>query len=722
MSTESQNDLPPAGNGRLFDEFTWPSYEEWRQVVEQHLKGAPFEKKLITRTYEGIDIQPLYRQEDEQSWPHLDSMPGFPPYSRGTAALGHANRPWGVSQELPYRTPAEFNWAVRHDLERGQNIINLVLDKATLFGQDPDEARVGDVGRGGVSIATVDDLATALNKIDLEQVPVFMQASSAALPMTALLMALVRRQGKSTKKLRGCIGMDSLQTLVTEGEFPRSLKGAYDRMAHLTIWAKKYAPHMHTVNVHSQPYHNGGGNAVQEVAFVLGTAAEYLRQLMNRGLTIEDTAPRICFSFCVGANFFMEVAKLRAARLLWAKIVAACGGDENAQKMSIHVRTSSWNKTIFDPYVNMLRTTVEAFAGAIGGCDSMHVGVFDEPLGLPDAFSRRIARNTHLILQHESHINKIVDPAGGSWYVETLTDALARQTWTLFQEVERQGGMGQAVVAGFPQAQVAETAAQRALNIARRKDVFVGTNMFPNLEEKPLDVPQVDYEDLHHRRANYVIQHRTSLDNTTNTIVLYKLVEVLNAQWEDTIEAAIEAAIAGATLGEIAKTLRTGDETITTVEPIRPQRGTEAFESLRVASEVFAGRNGARPQIFLANIGPVGQYKARVDFTTDFFQVGGFEVLGNEGFSTVRQAARAAIESNAPAMVICGPDEIYPKTAPRLVRTIKRSCPEAIILLAGRPADDQLAVYRKAGLDDFIHLGANVYDKLLNLQHLLGIV
>jgi methylmalonyl-CoA mutase len=723
MATEKQSKSQLRANGdQLFDQFEWPSYEEWRSIVEKQLKGASFEQKLITRTYEDIDIHPIYGQQDEQDWPHLDSLPGFSPYVRGTTALGHTRQPWGVCQELPYRTPAEFNWAVRHDLERGQTMVNLVLDKATLFGLDPDEAQVGDVGRGGVSIATVDDLATALLKIDLEQVPIFMQASSAALPMTALLIALVRRQGKSTKKLRACIGMDSLQTLVSEGTFPRSLNGAYDRMAHLMIWAKKYAPQIRTVNVHGQPYHNGGGNAIQEIAFVIATATEYLRALLTRGLSIDDVAQRTCFSFSVGSNFFMEVAKLRAARLLWAKVVAAFGGDESSQKMSLHVRTSAWNKTIFDPYVNMLRASVEAFAGVIGGCDSLHVGPFDEALGLPDAFSRRIARNTHLILRHESHLNKVIDPAGGSWYLETLTNELGRRAWKLFQEVEQKGGMGQALFEGFPQAQVAQTASQRAANIAKRKDVFVGTNMFANPNEEPLEVPQVDYEALHARRANYVVQHRTSLDNTSNTIVLYKLVEVLNAEWEDTIEAAIDAAMAGATLGELAKTLRTGDEVATTIEPIRPYRATEPFESLRVANEVYESRTGLPPQIFLVNMGPTPQHKARADFATDFFQAGGFQIISNDGFPTVRAATRAAIDSGAPVIVICSTDETYPGLVPRLTRTVKRACPDTIVMLAGRPAADQEKTYRKAGVDDFIHLGADLFDRLLNLQQKLGIV
>jgi methylmalonyl-CoA mutase len=722
MTTEQQpNSQPVSSTDRLFDEFPWPTYDEWRSMVEKQLKGVPFEQKLVTHTYEDIDIQPIYRLEDDGHWAHLPSLPGFAPYVRGTAAAGHVRKPWAVSQELPYRTPAEFNRAIRADLERGQTTLNLVFDAATLFGQDPDEAKVGDVGRGGVSIATIDDMTRALHKIDLEKVPIFVQASSAALPITALLIAAVRRQGLSTHKLRGCIGMDSLHTLVREGAFPRSLAGAYDRMTHLMVWATKHAPRLRTVNVHGHPYHDGGGSAVQELGFALATGVEYVRELLNRGLVIDDIAPRMCFSFSVGSNFFMEVAKLRAARMLWAKIVAAFGGNNASQRMSMHVRTSSWNKTIYDPYVNMLRTTVEAFAGAVGGGDSMHVGAFDEPLGLPDEFSRRIARNTQLILQHECRLNRVIDPAGGSWYVESLTDSIGRKAWALLQAVEKLGGMGRALQQGFPQADVAAVCAKRMAHIAKRKDVFIGTNVYPNLDEKPREVLQVDYEDLHARRARHVAQYRTSLDNTSNTLVLQKLSDILAAAGADTIESAIEAAMAGATLGEIAHTLRTGDDAVITVEPIRPQRATEWFESLRASSDVYAVQTGVRPRVFLANLGPIAEYKPRVDFTADFFQVGGFEIISNNGFPTVPRAAKAALEADAPVVVICGTDDTYPKKVVRFARGLKQQRPHVVIILAGKPGE-RWPKYQEAGVDDYIFNGMDVYDKLFSLQQKLGIV
>lgn len=716
----SKQEQPASNDAQISKDFPYPTYEEWRKSAEQTLKGAPFEKKLISKTYEGIDLQPIYRQEDVAEIAHLNQWPGFGPYGRGSKAAGYTVQPWAICQELPYPTAQEFNQAARYDLERGQTAISLLLDKATLLGQDPDEAQVGDVGQGGVSIATVDDLAEALAEIDLEQTPIFVQASSAALPTTALLMALVRRQGKDTAKLRGGIEMDPLGTLVREGTFPRSVAGAYDKMAELIIWAKTNAPNLSLVTVHGQPYHNGGAHAVQELAFVLATAVEYIRELLARHLSIDEAAPRFRFSFSIGSNYFMEVAKLRAARMLWAKVVAAFGGSEVSQKMTMHGRTSAWNKTVYDPYVNMLRTTTEAFAGIVGGCDSLHVSCFDEAVRLPDEFSRRIARNSQIILQKESHLTQVIDPAGGSWYVEQLTDTLSKKAWQLFQAVESQGGMFKALQAGFPQEQVAKTAQERANNLAQRKDIMVGTNMYPNLSEKRLEVRTPDYAALHKKRANYVSEYRTAMDNPQSTLVLDKLAKILNADSASLLEAAIEAALAGATLGEIARTARTGDEAKTTLKAIGVHRGAEMFESLRRAAEAYQAKTGSLPRAFLANMGPIPQHKARADYASGFLQVGGFAVIGNNGFATVAEAAQAALASGAPLVVICSTDETYPELTPPLVESIKAAKPETLVILAGYPTE-HVEAFKAAGVDEFIHIRANVYDTLARLQQKLGI-
>jgi methylmalonyl-CoA mutase len=709
------NPQPADAATPTFDEFPPTPYEEWRRAVDKALKGAPFEKRLITRTYEEIDLQPMYRQEDIANLPHLDSLPGFAPYLRGTSPLGYVASSWDVAQELPYATPAAFNEALRADLTRGQNAVNLVLDRPTLAGIDADQAEAEDVGKGGLSISSVADLAQALDGFDLESTPVYIQASTSALTFTALLAALVRQQGKSLAKVRGAIGMDPLGQLARDSRLPRDLDGIYDVMAQLTAWARTNAPQLRTITVQGHPYHNGGASATQELAFALATAVDYLRAMQARGLSVDDAAPRFRFALSIGANFFMEIARLRAARLLWAKIVQAFGGNAEAQKMSLHARTSAWNQTVYDPHVNLLRATTEAFSSAVGGCDSLHVSPFDELLRVPDEFSRRVARNTHTVLREESHITRTVDPAGGSWYVENLTDAVGRKTWAIFQEVEKQGGMAQALAAGWPQARVADTAARRAANIARRKDIFVGTNMYPNLKETRIEPAPVDAWAVQAERAVALKQARAGVNAGQKQAALDRL-----AQGGQVVEAAIQAALAGATLGEIAQAARSGAKPGPTIDSIHAQRGAQAFEALRQAAETYVARIGQRPQVFLATMGPLTQHKARADFTTAFLGVGGFETIYPAGFNTPDEAADAALASGAKAVVICSTDPTYPEIVPPLVQKLKKASPGLIVLLAGYPAD-HVEAFKAAGVDDFIHLNANCQALLSTLQKQMGI-
>jgi methylmalonyl-CoA mutase len=712
MSAETQT----TANEKLLSEFSPTPYEEWRKEVEAQLKGATYEKKVMTPTYEGITLQPLYRQDDVEGIPNIDSLPGTPPYTRGSRAAGYRGKAWEICQELPYSTAETFNEAVKYDLERGQTAVNLLLDQATLLGLDPDEAKAGDVGRGGVSIATVDDLATALDGVDLETVPVYINSSSAATPATAMLVALIKRQGKSPAKLQGGVEMDPLGILAREGTFPRSVAGAYNRMAHVIDWAKTNAPQLKIVTVHGQPYSDSGSSAVQELAYVIATAVEYVREMQARNLTVDEIAPRIRFSLSSGSNYFMEVAKIRAARLLWAKVIKAFGGNDESQKVAIHVRTSAWNKTTYDPYVNMLRTTTEAFAGAVGGCDSMHVSQFDEAIRPPDEFSRRIARNTQLILQNEANMTKVVDPAGGSWYIENLTNAVAKEAWALFQNVEKQGGMYKALQAGSPQAEVAKTAEQRVASIATRKDVFVGTNRYANATEKPLESYEPDYKALSKKRAKYVTEYRAGLGDIQS-----KVDQIVSASPEASFETAIEAAFAGATVGQIASALRSGDEDKATVTPLNVHRGTEAIEAMRRASEAYQTKTGSRPKVFLANIGPIPQHKPRADFSTDFFQTGGFEIITNDGFATADEAAKAALDSGASIVTICSTDATYPDVVPALTKAVKGAKSNAAVIVAGYPKD-QIEAFKAAGVDDFIHMQANVYQVITDLQKKLGVI
>jgi methylmalonyl-CoA mutase len=566
-------------------EFPYSTYEDWRKSAVEQLKEAPFDQ-LLTKTYEGITLHPIYMQQDVEGLSVMDSMPGFAPYLRGSNVLEYKLKSWDVAQEMPYGTPEECNEALRHDLERGQTAVNLLLDKAARSGLDPDQAQPGDVGRGGVSLATLDDLEKALEGIDLENMPIFVQVGTAGLPFTALLAALLRKQRKSLENIRGWITMDPLGILVCEGTFPYSLQTTYNMMAGLTSWAIHHIPRLRTIAVQGYPYHNSGGNAVQELGFVIATAVEYLREMLNRGLAIDDVAPHIQFVFSLGTTYFMEIAKLRAARVVWAKIVKAFGGNETSQKMALHGRTTLWNKTRHDPYVNLLRTTVEAFAGVIGGCDSLHVGCFDEPIRLPDEFSWRIARNTHAILKEETHLHDVVDPAGGSWYVEKLTDEIARKTWALFQEVERRGGMARAIETGFPQEQVAQIASQRIANLSTGKDVLIGTNMYPNPNEKPLESHEPDYEKLYEERSHYMKTYRNSLLRADKMSALPGAGKMSALSGSDIIDALIQTVLSGATLGDMTKVLQIEEDTLPKVEPIQIHRGTKIMvRAIRVPGE-----------------------------------------------------------------------------------------------------------------------------------------
>jgi len=705
---------------KLLAEFPPVSYEAWRTLVEAELKGAPFDKKMLTPTYEGITLQPIYRREDAARLPHVKSFPGFAPFVRGSSAAGYLKQPWAISQEIAYSSPAEFNTAARNSLSRGLNALNIVLDKATRNGQDPDWAQPDEVGCGGLSIATLDDLDRALEGIELDKTLLLVRSGASAMPFAALLVALAQKPKKTTATLRGCIEMDPLGVISHEGKLPQSLSEAYAEMAALTQWTAGHAEHLQTICVHSRPWHEGGANAVQELAFALATGVEYLREMDKRGLDVNVVAPRMRFAVPVGTHFFMEIAKLRALRMLWSRAVCAAGGNENAQKLSLHVRTSQWNKTVVDPYNNMLRTTVEAFAGVLGGCDSMQVGAFDEVLRQPDDISQRIARNTQVILQKECTLDRVIDPAGGSWFIETMTAELANRAWALFQEVEKLGGMEAALRAGFPQKAAAATASEKIKAVTRRRDSIVGVNQYANVKEKALEIPAVDAKVFHKKRVQQVASHRTSLDQAESTVVLDKLSNVVNFKGVQLFDACVAAIRAGATIGEITRSVRINDTPCAPITPVCITRAAVPVERLRAAMDRFIARTGERPAVFLCNMGSLKDHKARADFSRGFMSVGGYEVASPSGFKTPEAAVEAFGKSKAKIAVICSTDDNYPALVPVLAKGIRAVQPGAIIILAGYPAD-QIEAHKQSGVDAFIHVRADVCETLAQFHKKLGI-
>ncbi len=691
----------------ILQDFPAHTYDEWHSAAEKLLKGKPFERTLIKKTYEGIDIQPIYFKEALDSLPHTQSLPGQPNYVRGNTPTGATSRTWGIAQEITDAAPGDFNAAARNDLGRGQTVLNMVLDKDAAAGKNPGE----NAGVGGVSIATAADMAAALAEIDLSTTPIILQCGFSAIPAMAMLAETAQKMGIDLQKLEGCILSDPLGSLAAHGELPISLQQAYDEMAQLTLWAKENAPKLRTIAVNVHPYQGSGSNAFQEIACALATGTEYIQALIERGLSIDEIAPRMFFTLAIGADFFMEIAKFRAARMNWSQVIEAFGGNDISQQMYIHAKTSHWNKTHVDPWVNMLRVSTEAFSAIAGSVESIHVGPFDEVFRRPTEFSRRI------VLKDEGHFDKVIDPAGGSWYVESITAQLAEKAWSAFQAFEIEGGMAAALKKGIPQQQIAEIAAKRAKNIATRKDRIVGTNMYPNLAEKTVPEEDFDYTAFRQKRAQDVAGAPRE-ESCTEAVA--KIKEIRSKIAPEVVNAAIAAAAAGANIGEIADALRAGAAQEEPITPLNIHRGSTAFEQLRRKTEAWTKETGKAPQIFMINMGPIPQHKARADFSTGFLNVGAFETISNKGFPSVDEAADAALASGAKAAVICSTDADYPEVVPPLLQKIKTAQPDMFIILAGYPKE-HVDAFKEAGIDEFIHIRANALEILEKLQKHLGV-
>jgi methylmalonyl-CoA mutase len=704
MTEQTDSSAPPVDSAQKLsfrDDFPPHTYEEWYATAVASLKGASFEKKLLTSTYEGIELQPLYHRQDSPL-PHEGGFPGFPPYIRGGNATGYVEAPWAICQELDLKTASSFNDTARADLKRGLDALGVRLGTSTRLC--PTAAT--KASPSGLTLSDSNDFRTAFEGI-LGETPLHLLAGATALPFLAHLAAVLP-EGTPLSQLRGCVGADPLGEQARYGLLARSLETLYDQMAAVTSWAAAKCPDLQTVLVQGCPYHEAGASATQELAFALATGVDYVRALQERELAPATSCGHFRFSFSLGRNFFMEIAKLRAARLLWARIVDAWGGDAAAQRMVIHGRTSWWTKSALDPMVNQLRNTTEALAGVVGGVDSLHVRPFDEPLGPSQELSRRLARNLQLLLLHESHLDWPIDPAGGSRVVEHLTDQLAKQAWELFQQVQGQGGMAASLKAGFPQQEVAAVAQRRRKNLETRRDVMVGANLYPN------ETDQLEALASDQLRPDHSPQSTASVPGPKAAPSSPELVD-----W------AIERARQGASLatvlnGTTAAEPASNESGNTEIQPLEFHRGSEPYEGLRRAAQTGADQKDGI-KVFLASVGPLSQHIARTDFAANFFLVGGFDVLRSDGYPTATAAADAALASDAPVVVICSSDKAYPELVPELTGLIKAQRSKATVILAGKPAPDLEPAYRQAGLDDAIYLGANCFNILKSLQSQQGI-
>ena len=700
-----------------FDEFEKPTYEQWQAEVEKALKGGDFHKKMFTKTYEGITLQPIYTPALHGEKIPKGVYPGAGEFLRGTKASGYIKESWGVSQYVDDSLPKDANHASLYEIVKGGTIHNIRLDEATRHDQD---VQVGaSVGVGGTSLSTMDDCKQLIERFNLKENHLYIETGASAAILLGMLAATVKGSKKQTADLKGLVGADPIGVWAKDGALHISLDTAFDEMAHTVVWAKEQAPELKTVLVSGDVYANGGANDVQEVAYALATAVCYVRQLAQRNIDIHTIAKSMMFTFSLGANFFMEIAKLRALRVLWARIMEAFGAEEADRAVHVHGRTSAFTKTVYDPYVNLLRNTTQAFSGVVGGLNSLEVSPFDQPIRKSDDFSRRIARNIQVMLQTEFELCQPVDPVGGSWYVETLAAELCEKIWAEFQTIESKGGIVAALKEGYPQAQVKAILEERFKNLAYRRDVAVGNNMYANMTEELLDPKPENQETLRQKRVAHIEEYLASAEpdaiskaqatleaGTTEPGALIGLIEL--------------GALQKLTIRQIRKSLDAGDISSETIEPITAHRWTEQFEALRMRTENYKQRTKDNVKVFLANMGPIPQHKPRADFSTGFFEVGAFEVIKNDGHETTADAAKAARESGADVVVICSTDDTYPELVPPLAKELKETMPNVTVILAGAPPKDLEPVYREAGVDDFISVRANCYEILNTLQDKKG--
>jgi len=705
----------------LNKDFANSTYDDWKKQVEKDLKGESFDKKLITKTYEEINLQPIYTSDDIKDLPQLNNFPGFDNYLRGSNVSGYNFRNWEIAQEYNQALPRDLNEALRSDLTRGLNSINIALDNPTKLGIDADQSKAGEVGRGGLSISGVKKMHVLFQDIDLRERPVNITCGFSSLPFTTLFKAYTNEVRISLMNIKGSIISDPYDYLVSHGNLPISLTQIFDEIKLSTELMIKSNSPIKTIGVSGLAYNNAGASALQELAFTLATGKEYLDKMIERRLKIDDVAKRIKFTFSIGPFYFMEIAKLRAARMLWSRILEVYEAAEENRKMFIHAKTSEFNQTYFDPFVNSLRTTTEAFSAIVGGVDSLQTNAYDESFNQSDDFSSRLARNTQIILKEESHLDQVIDPAGGSFFVEKLTNDIAEATWKLFQSIEENSGMLNAIHYGFVQSEIAKIADTKKRDFAKRKTILVGTNKYANPKEKLLKIDPIDYDSIYVERINYTKKYKMSSDGEERNEILENLKNNSDPISYELIENAIDAYINGSTIGEVSKIIRETAGKGFVVEPLKQFRLAEELEELRIASDNYKQKTGSKPKVFLANIGGIKQFKARADFARAFFEVGGFDIIYPKGFDNPDDAVKSAIDSKAHAVVICSTDETYPELVPLIVKGIKEKSKNTTVILAGYPKD-QIEEHKKSGVDDFIYLGVDAYLVLSTLLKKIGAI
>ena len=663
---------------------------EWIAKVEADLKGSSFDRLRSTGPG-GMPLEPLYTAEDVEGL-SAPGAPGVYPYLRGASPLGG----WLIRQEYDDPRPSVCKEMIRQDFERGVEALWV---------------RLGP--RNGCRVLTIDELDDLLGAIDLGTTSIWVDGGSDALAVASGLLALAQRRGVPYTALSGGLGFDPVGLLAGQGAIQGGLRARMAQLRDLGSWCSSNAPGLRATNVSNAPYDGGGASTVQELAYTIATGLEYLRQLTEGGLSVDAAARQIGFSYAVSGDFFAQVAKLRAARWLWAKVVVTAGGEPSAAAMQIHCRTSPFTKAERDPWVNMLRVTAECTAAVLGGAQSIATTPFDSAIGPADALAQRVARNTQVVLREESRLGEVADPAGGSWFVERLTDDFARAAWEELRSVEAAGGIISALGTGQLVDAVGEVADAREKRLARRKTPIVGVSEFPNLHEDAVEREPVSKEEIQTLLKTSI----DSLDLGAYGEGLRALVGTANdAKCEPgaLTEACLRLTTGGADMYSVATVLQHGQPDFH-VEPLLQWRAAELWEELRTRSD----QHSTRPVAFLGNLGVTTSHMARSTWTRNLLAAVGIDAATNDGFSDTEALAAAWRDSSAAFAVICGCDDDYPALLHPAVTALKTAgCP--VVLVAGRPGEREAAL-REAGVSDFVFVGADVLSVMTQVLDSVGV-
>ncbi len=691
-----------------------PTRADWEKLARHDLRDQPLDS-LNWQTLEGITVKPLYTADDVAGLPQMGELPGIAPFTRGVRATMYAGRPWTIRQYAGFSTAEESNTFYRKALAGGQQGVSVAFDLATHRGYDSDHPRVvGDVGKAGVAIDSVEDMKILFDGIPLEKISVSMTMNGAVIPILASFIVAGEEQGVPRAALSGTIQNDILKEFMVRNTYIYPPEPSMRIVADIIEYTSAEMPKFNSISISGYHMQEAGANLVQELAFTLADGREYVKTATARGMDVDDFAGRLSFFFAIGMNFFMEVAKLRAARMLWHRIMTEFGAKKTSSLMlRTHCQTSGVSLQEQDPYNNVIRTAYEAMSAVLGGTQSLHTNALDEAIALPTDFAARIARNTQLVLQEETGITHVVDPLAGSYYVESLTNQLATEAWKIIEEVEAMGGMTNAVASGMPKLRIEESAARRQAMIDRGEEVIVGVNKYRKDKEDLIDIRDIDNNAVREAQVARLKTVRSTRDEAHCQAALAELTRRAS-EGGNLLEAAVDAARARATVGEISDAMekifgrhRAEVKTLAGVYGAAYE-GDAGFQQIQKDVETFAETEGRRPRMLVVKMGQDGHDRGAKVIATAFADIG-FDVDVGPLFQTPEEAAQDAIDNDVHVIGISSQAAGHKTLAPKLVQALKDQGAGDILVICGGVIPQQDYDFLKAaGVKAIFGPGTNI--------------